>query len=340
VYNDAGDNDPKANPTMSNLLPGWIRFWQRPFPSANTILLQTEKPILIDSGYGSDAAATINWLHQFSTPPATLYWLINTHFHTDHVGGNHQLQTNYNVPIAAHYWEGEMLNQGDKEACTSNYLDQSIAPYHVDRMLHNGEWIDYGNGEMQVIHTPGHSLGHISLYFPHEKMLISGDALQSNDVGWLNPFREGAGCLHRAILTLKRLAQLDLRLVVPGHGAIITDIPAAIAWSLKKYERWRSDPEKSGWHACKRILAYKLMITNGIPKGNIVDYLFTCAWLHDFSQHVFKLSPDVFIQHLLDEMLRSGAAQWQGDLLVASTPYTRPDKAWTEKELRPYSQPY
>jgi glyoxylase-like metal-dependent hydrolase (beta-lactamase superfamily II) len=43
---------------------------------------------------------------------------------------------------------------------------------------------------LQVIHTPGHTLGHISLYAPDEQILILGDAVHGDDVAWINPFRE------------------------------------------------------------------------------------------------------------------------------------------------------
>lgn len=84
---------------MNDSLPDWLAFWQRPFPSANTLLIKDEKPVLIDSGAGSDAAATIQWLEAVTSPPEHLWLLINTHYHTDHVGGNFLLQARSHVPI-------------------------------------------------------------------------------------------------------------------------------------------------------------------------------------------------------------------------------------------------
>src|SRR5712692_653609 len=107
---------------MNDQLLDWLYFWQRPFPSANSILIIDEKPVLIDSGFGSDAQATIQWLNGASVAPERLWMLINTHYHTDHVGGNYLLQARYQVPIAAHRWEGQVVNNHDPEACGALFL--------------------------------------------------------------------------------------------------------------------------------------------------------------------------------------------------------------------------
>ncbi|MDJ0757276.1 MAG: MBL fold metallo-hydrolase [Ardenticatenaceae bacterium] len=318
------------------VLPDWIHFWQRPFPSGNVVLLKTTRPVLIDSGYGSDVEGLVAWLVQTGTQPAALQWLINTHYHSDHVGGNHFLQTRYQVPIAAHRWEADMINQGDREACGAEYLDQPVEPYQVDRPLLDGDILDLGDRELGVIHTPGHTLGHISLYLPEEKILICGDAVQARDVAWINPYREGAGALARMMLTLQQLADLDVKIALSGHGEIIVDWPAAVQRALRRYEKWQQEPEKVGWHACKRIFAYKLMITNGLPIKEAPDYLLQQAWFMDFSRHLFGVPPADFIDPFMTEMARSGAARIDRGKLVAGGSYTKPSGRWAASRARPY----
>lgn len=320
-------------------LPTWVHFWQRPFPSGNVILLQTERPVLVDSGYGSDVDDLVLWLQQAGTNPADLRWLINTHYHSDHAGGNYFLQANFQVPTAAHRWEADIINQRDREACGADYLDQPVEPYRVERLLQHGEVVDLGNRTLEVMHTPGHTLGHISLYLPQEKILICGDAVQAHDVAWINPFREGANALQRMVTTLQQLAELDVRAALSGHGAIITDWSTAIQRALRRYEKWLQQPEKAGWHACKRIFAYKLMITNGLPVKNVPKYLQQQAWFQDFSHHLFGVSPAEFVDPLLAEMARSGAARVEGDRLVAGGDYSRPSERWAASRARPYDLP-
>lgn len=65
----------------------------------------------------------------------------------------------------------------------------------------------------------------------------------------------------------------------------------------------------------------KLIIKNGLAKDEIESYLLKCGWFQDFARYSFQLHPDEFIQILLNEMLRSGAATWHNNYLFATTPY-------------------
>ena len=80
---------------MTNQPPDWLHFWQRPFPSANTLLIEDEKPVLIDSGFGRDVPALLQWLQRSAIAPERLWLLVNTHYHSDHVGGNAHLQSHF-----------------------------------------------------------------------------------------------------------------------------------------------------------------------------------------------------------------------------------------------------
>jgi len=87
----------------------------------------------------------------------------NPHYHSDHVGGNFHFQKNYDVKIAAHKWEADLINFGDPEACSAEWLDQPVEPYRVDRKLSDNDEIDTGSRIIKILNTPGHTLGHISL---------------------------------------------------------------------------------------------------------------------------------------------------------------------------------
>ena len=319
---------------MDNQLPPWLHFWQRPYPSANTLLIEDEKPVLVDSGSGSDVPAMLHWLHGVGVPAERLWLLINTHYHCDHAGGNYYLQSQAQVRIAAHRWEAKLINNRDAEACSVRFLRQPIEPYRVDTLLEDGEEIVLGRHVLRVLHTPGHTLGHISLYFPQDKILICGDAVHNDDVSWINPFREGAGALERTVESIDKLAQLDVRLAFSGHGSMLAQPQKAFDRARQRYEKWLREPEKLGWHACKRIFAYALMLTGGLPRSTEADYLLSCPWFLDYSRHVFHTQPAAFVQPLVEEMLRSGAAGWQDERLVALTAYTPPAEEWISAATR------
>jgi len=310
-----------------------IQFFQRTFPSANMVLLQGSAPILVDCGFGSAAQETVDLLHGADTHPASLQMVVNTHYHSDHVGGNHHLQTHYQVSIAAHHWDAQMINHRDPETCSAEWLDQPIEAYTVNHVLHDGDVLDTGTRQWQVIHTPGHTLGHICLY--SDGLLIAGDTVHVDDVAWVNPFREGAGAIHRLLATLDKLAELPLQLSLSGHGAVTENPLERIDAARKRYQKWLDNPEKVGWHAMKRIFTYALMLVDGLPRADIAPYLLRCAWFVDYSQHVFRTPPADFVAPFLAEIERPRPAIWRDDTLYPAAEYRPPEQDWLQSVPRP-----
>ncbi|MFE7062910.1 MBL fold metallo-hydrolase [Sutcliffiella sp. NPDC057660] len=310
-------------------------FLERKFPSANIIVIKDELPTLIDTGFGSDVIETEQLVKEAGVAPEEIQLIVNTHYHSDHVGGNFYFQNTYGIPIAAHKWEGAVINACDPEACSAEWLDQSVEPYRVDSMLSDNDEIHTGTRTLNVLHTPGHTLGHISLYEPEEEILVCGDLFHQHDVGWLNTFREGVSSIQRSLESLDRLSGLRIRKVYSGHGSQMENPMEAIDAARGRLEKWINAPEKVSWHACKRILSFALIIKNGLAREEINPYLLSCGWFQDYARHAFKLQPEEFIPILLHEMIRSKAASWHEDRLVPNTPHQPPPKEWMDKHVMP-----
>jgi hydroxyacylglutathione hydrolase len=320
-------------------MPPWFHFFQRPFPSANMVLIQGARPLLIDSGYGSDIRATEDLVRSAGTPPEAIALLANTHYHCDHAGGNAALQERFRLAIAAHAWDAALINRRDPEACSAVWLDQPVEPYTVSLPLSDGDRIETGTTTVQVIHTPGHTLGHVSYYLPVEQIVICGDAVHGDDAAWLNYFREGVGALDRAIASLDRLAALPARWACSGHGAAFTDVAGAIARARARYVKWQAQPELLAWHACKRIGTYALMIYDGLAAANIAPYFTGCGWFQDYARAYFHLAPADFVAPLVAELVRANAARWEGGRLVSVMPCVPPAPGWLRRPGQPAAWP-
>ncbi|MFN8500193.1 MAG: MBL fold metallo-hydrolase [Anaerolineae bacterium] len=319
--------------------PAWLTVFQRTFPSANMALVHGPRPILVDTGFGSDFAVTDALLRDAGVASERLALIVNTHYHSDHVGGNYGFQTRYGLPIAAHRWDAGAINRRDREACAAEWLDQPIEPYTITQPLSEGDTLDTGRVTLQTLHTPGHTLGHLSLYSPTDGVLIAGDVFHSDDVAWLNPFREGSGAIERALESLARLARLPLTWAVSGHGPPMATPLRAIDAARRRYEGWLSAPEKAAWHGAKRIFAFHLMLRDGMAQAEVGPYLLQCAWFQDYARHVFDCEPADFVAPFLAEMLRSGAAEWRAGQLVALTPYNARPLTWATAPTRPRAWP-
>ena len=319
--------------------PQWLHFFQRTYPSANMVLIADKHPLLVDSGFGSDLPETEQLLREAGVPPERLHLIVNTHYHGDHTGGNSGLQRRYGLPIAAHRWDAALINQRDWQACGAEWLNQPIEAYQVDRALSEGDEIDTGDRTFQVLHTPGHTLGHIALYEPREQVLICGDIVHSDDVAWLNVFREGTGVLQRAMDTLDKLAKLPIRQAYSGHGPAIDDPLTSINAARRRYEKWQGDPEKLGWHACKRIFIYALMLSEGMTIDEVRTYLLHSPWFYDYSRYIFRCKPADFVAPLLREVERSGAGYWHDGKLLPTMAYTIPAPNWSSGPTKPRDWP-
>lgn len=314
-----------------------ILFFERPYPSANIVLIRDKQPILIDTGFGSDAQKTEALIREAGVAPEKLHLIVNTHYHSNHVGGNHHFQSLYGTPIAAYSWDAQLINQRDKEACCAEWLDQPVEPYRVYQQLIEDDEIHTGNSSWQVLHTPGHTPGHISLYNAESEIIIVGDLFHERDIGWINIYREGISSIQQSLESLDKLSKLKISKAYSGHGSAIKNPKEAIDNARGRLEKWLKDPEKVSWHGIKRIFAFTLMIKNGIAKENINEYLLSCGWFQDYSIHAFGVQPEEFIQPLLDEMIRSKAATWKNNILIATTPYVAPNR---QIKIMPKDWPY
>ena len=93
-----------------------------------------------------------------------LNYILNTHHHFDHIGGNNELKKLYNAKVVGF--------SGDKHRIPG-----------IDIVLRNNEsWI-FGNSTVKILHIPGHTLGHICFFFEKEKIAFTGDTLFSLGCG-------------------------------------------------------------------------------------------------------------------------------------------------------------
>ena len=115
-----------------------------------------------------------------------LKFILNTHHHYDHVGGNQELKKKYGA--------GEIGYKDDKERIPS-----------IDILVKDQETWVYENFEAKIIHVPGHTLGHICFYFYKEESVFTGDTLFSLGCGKI--FEGTYSQMFDSLMKLKKLPQ-------------------------------------------------------------------------------------------------------------------------------------
>ena len=212
----------------------------------NAYLIQGDNGfLLIDGGWNTDEslASMQEQLAEIGAGIKDISQIVVTHVHPDHYGQAGRLKRLSGASVALHYIEkgfieSRYINMKEFAEQTAHWLvingvqpdeltdfknatagmERFIIPTNPDITLQGGETIAAGKFAFQVIWTPGHSAGHICLYEPERKILISGDHILPTitpNVGRQPDTRENT--LGDYINSLESIKHLDVELILPGH---------------------------------------------------------------------------------------------------------------------------
>jgi glyoxylase-like metal-dependent hydrolase (beta-lactamase superfamily II) len=181
--------------------------------NCNTFLVGGPAPVMIDPGHArlyKHVELGLASDHQGEIPKL----VVITHCHPDHLEAALGLQK-AGSRLAMLAAEMEYLEGEGRRLAAS--LGMSLPEFQPDILLSEGE-LTVGPETFQVLHTPGHSPGHLCLYWPRHKALFAGDLVFAQGVGRVD-FPGGDGAALKQ--SLQRVAQLDLEWVLTGHGPVL-----------------------------------------------------------------------------------------------------------------------
>jgi len=106
----------------------------------------------------------------------TVKAIVSTHAHIDHVGGLSKLHQYTGAPVLMHRDDLPLYQAMDMQASFLGVLPPELTD--IDQLLKEGDVLRWGSFEAQVLHTPGHTPGSVSLYLPHDagKVTVPDDA--------------------------------------------------------------------------------------------------------------------------------------------------------------------
>lgn len=166
--------------------------------------------ILID--VGMDSSYIISELKKHISM-TDLEMIILTHCHYDHTGGAEGVAQITGAKIAIH--KNDALLLGNPNASASSMFGRKAPVIKPEILLEGGEKF----GDLEIIHTPGHTPGGICLYDPVSKTLFSGDTVfQDGSFGRTDLY---GGNSSQLIESIKKLTLLDVDCMYPGHGDIV-----------------------------------------------------------------------------------------------------------------------
>lgn len=295
------------------MLPPTMAFIERDWLSANHVMFRdTEHGMsatLIDSGYGRFNDVTIEKvdavLRTWASP--ALERIINTHIHSDHIGGNAELQRLHaGCSITVPADEQAALVNWDAPEQMLSYADQEAERFAWDDAIETGQTVALGGEAWQAIATPGHDMGSLVFYSPKLRILISADALWENSSGFVPPQAVDPKPLVAQRATFKRLAELDVALVIPGHGPMFTDYSGALKRASDKLELFATDDLRIAKSVVKGMFIYSMMWRASMPVADLPAYVSRIGVHRDYNAQFFKMSDEAFADWLLGEAVRAG----------------------------------
>jgi glyoxylase-like metal-dependent hydrolase (beta-lactamase superfamily II) len=312
---------------MALAFPPEVNVLVRDWLSANHVLLTGDDgAVLVDTGYVRHAPFTLALLRSdYALGSAPLAKIVNTHCHSDHMGGNAAVARAYGCPIAVPEAEAPLIEAWDEQSLLLDYADQSAERFTVGETLRAGETYRWGNLEWEAIAAPGHDMGALCFFNAKHRLLISGDALWANGFGFVMPPQIEPQALPATRATLETLSRLPIRIVIPGHGDPFDDVDAALTRAFRRLETFESDPTRLVRHALKVVLMFKLLDCRRLALDGMAGYVDRVGLYRDFNARFLGMTPAALADLLVNDLLRAGAVRNEDGWIVpaAAGPVSR-----------------
>ncbi|MEG1929721.1 MAG: MBL fold metallo-hydrolase [Anaerovorax sp.] len=149
---------------------------------------------IIDPGYNGEA-----YLKKVKDLSLRLKGILLTHHHYDHVGGVQKIKNATDCPVSIHRCDSDLLK------------------FQADIHLEDGEKLFLEEEEIQVIHTPGHTMGSVCFYSEKSKLVFTGDTIFNVDLGRTDLVDGDQQAMESSIVNIINEWGNDMT-IYPGHG--------------------------------------------------------------------------------------------------------------------------
>lgn len=192
-----------------------------------TVIYDGEEAILVDTGMPGMHTQLLEEVKQNDIQLENLEKVIVTHQDIDHIGCLPEIinTLNHSVSVYSHKLDQPYI-EGKKPLLKLDFppqlqhLVENPPKATVNHSLNGEEELPFCGG-IKIIHTPGHSPGHISLYVKESKTLIAGDALICANEKLMGPVPQTTPDMETALTSIKQLLNYEIDQVICFHGGLV-----------------------------------------------------------------------------------------------------------------------
>ena len=292
----------------------------------SSYLIVGEKSFLIDPGYKNESLPLL--LEELLPSGAELQVLL-THGHIDHYESYLEIKRTFGTTIYVHPRDVKKVSIGALREVLSRKEEVQSHWRSLGFMEFEEVWKELGtiqalyvdpinevlpspptfkiseSEELRVIHTPGHTSGSVSFWWPKRNVLFSGDILLPSDQEtWLSGpcFGEEGAFWEDYERSLKKIANISPKLILPGHGEPFSNVTERISEIYLKKNK-RKKEILNAFEKNEKLTAYSISLRVGDkPKG--YPRLFHVGM-------IFELLKELETENLLKSEIREGVILWR-----------------------------
>ncbi len=211
-----------------------LKWFPQPYPPNVFLVRHGNDAALIDSGFSDDDSYNARIEALNALPDLKLRYIILTHHHYDHSSGAHRLREATGAQIVVHKTEEALLldttsvsgdieiPEDQKEAREqAQKWREEAAKATPDLLVDDGARLHVGALDLKLVHTPGHTAGHLCIVLEQEEVLFAGDNVLGVGTAAIPPPPHGD--MGEYIRSLRKMQTIESALLLPGHGPAVKE---------------------------------------------------------------------------------------------------------------------
>ena len=211
-----------------------LPWFPQPYPPNVHLVVDGKEGALIDAGFGDKESIgkRLEMLREFSD--VKVRYIVITHHHFDHASGAHQLREATGARIVMHEVEAPLLERAANEELPSDIeVPEEAKEYRErvrqwrkdsaegtpDELVSDGDTLRVGGLTLRMVHTPGHTAGHLTPFLEEGKVLFAGDNVLGMGTTVVPPPPHGD--MGDYVDSLRKMQSLGPEMLCCGHGPAV-----------------------------------------------------------------------------------------------------------------------